>query len=153
MATSSSQESNDPITPAGDVDAVLCGLADVDLDAATSTDTDDDATVLPELDAAFDELATLLDSPAERATHAAANAVDALDPDDDAASAKAANTLARERADFEEIAANTEVDAIPYENAAAFLANTLYAVPPANTRFQWVDPDALTPEWSVEDAF
>lgn len=142
MATTSIPEEADPApyTPAGDVDAVIAALDDVLVEDAT----DDDATdpVLPELDDAFAELADAVEPSAD----AAGDGDAAPEGDADAES----GGLSRERADFEEVAANTEVDAIPYENAAAFLANTLYAVPPANTRFEWADVDDPTPDWDLD---
>ncbi|MFC6952291.1 hypothetical protein [Halorubellus litoreus] len=140
MATTSSPDEvpSVPYTPAGDVDEVLTELEDVDV-YTVADETDDDEAVLPVLDDALAELAAVVDAPTDAAS----------DTDDDHSGCDAGG-LARDRADFEEVAANTEVDSIPYENAAAFLANTLYAVPPANTRFEWADVDDPTPDWDLD---
>ena len=83
-----------------------------------------------------------------------ADTVDAPRPTADADASAGDGRLQRERPEFAAVAENTEVDTIPYENAAAFLANTLYAVPPANTRFEWVgaETDAVdpTPDWDLD---
>lgn len=141
MATTHVRERKEPVTPSGDVDAVIAALADVDLEESATEDEDDG--VLPELDVAFDELAESVDAP-EPIDAAAAGADDGRTVDE---------RLRREEPDFETVAENTDVDSIPYENAAAFLANTLYSVPPANTRFEFVEPDALTPDWELDGAF
>ncbi|WP_323674333.1 hypothetical protein [Halorubellus sp. PRR65] len=140
MATTSSPEEvpSVPYTPAGDIDDVLTALDDVDV-YTVADGTDDEAPVLPALDDALAELASVVDAPTDATTDRAVD--DAADD---------AGGLGRERADFEDVAANTEVDSIPYENAAAFLANTLYAVPPANTRFEWADVDDPTPDWELD---
>ena len=141
MATTSTPDDASPVpyTPAGDVDEILTALEEVDVH--TVADDDDDEAVLPALDDALAELAAVVDAP----TDAAGEPDDATDDVDDDAGG-----LTRERADFDDVAANTEVDSIPYENAAAFLANTLYAVPPANTRFEWADVDDPTPDWDLD---
>jgi hypothetical protein len=137
MAISHYRERKEPITPAGDVDDVIAALSDVELGAGGDDDAGD--RVLPELDAAFDELADTVDAPR---------------PTADADASAGDGRLQRERPEFAAVAENTEVDTIPYENAAAFLANTLYAVPPANTRFEWVgaETDAVdpTPDWDLD---
>ncbi|WP_227133906.1 hypothetical protein [Halorubellus salinus] len=142
MATTSDPDEvpSAPYTPAGDIDEVLTELDDVDVyTVADDRDDDDDDAVLPVLDDALAELAAVVDAPTDAAS----------DTDDESAE-RDAGGLARDRADFEEVAANTEVDSIPYENAAAFLANTLYAVPPANTRFEWAEVDDPTPDWDLD---
>jgi hypothetical protein len=145
MATTSVSD-EDPYTPAGDLAEVLAGLADVDVYEVRDERADEDP-VLPELDDALAELAATVDAPADatpedgRVVGEGARA---------ATDREAGGGLSRERADFAEVAANTEVDSIPYENAAAFLANTLYAVPPANTRFEWVAPEDPTPDWNLD---
>lgn len=145
MATTSVPDEG-PYTPAGDLAEVLAGLGDVDVYEVRDEAVDEEA-VLPELDDALAELAATVDSPAaatpEDETSTGEWASDATDQ-------AASGGLTRERADFEEVKANTDVDSIPYENAAAFLANTLYAVPPANTRFEWVAVADPTPEWDLD---
>jgi hypothetical protein len=140
MATTSNPDEvpSVPYTPAGDIDEVLTALDDVDVYTVADDTDDDDDPVLPVLDDALAELAAVVDAPTDTAS------------DDDERPEGDAGGLARDRADFEEVAANTEVDSIPYENAAAFLANTLYAVPPANTRFEWADVDDPTPDWDLD---
>jgi len=145
MATTSVPD-EEPYTPAGDVAEVFAGLADVDV-SEVHDEGADEGPVLPELDDALAELAATVDAPAGTtpvdATSADESEADATDRD-------ASRGVARERAEFEEVRANTDVDSIPYENAAAFLANTLYAVPPANTRFEWVAVEDPTPEWDLD---
>jgi hypothetical protein len=149
-------------TPAGDVDAVIAALDGVDVDGgehpATATDvpdandTEGDSTVDPAVEAAFDALVDSLADATDPATAAAADAVDALGGDEPDASGGTGVAAARERADFDEVAESTDVDAVPFEDAATFLANPLYAVPPANTRFQWADPPDPTPDWELPNA-
>ena len=140
MATTSNPDEvpSAPYTPAGDIDEVLTALDDVDV-YTVADDCEDDDAVLPVLDDALAELAAVVDAPTDAAS----------DTDDERPEGDAGG-LGRDRADFEEVAANTEVDSIPYENAAAFLANTLYAVPPANTRFEWAEVDDPTPDWDLD---
>lgn len=116
-----------PYTPAGDVESILTDLEAVPLDAAgTTTDQGDD--VLPALDDALAELATETSEPAG-------------EPLDDADGTDWA--LQSGQAEFQAVAASTDVESVPFDDAATFLASELYAVPPANTRFDWVDADAL----------
>jgi|AntRauTorcE11898_2_1112593.scaffolds.fasta_scaffold06841_3 hypothetical protein len=156
MATTSVPD-DAPYTPAGDVDEVLAGLADVEV-SEPSDEHANEESVLPELDGTLVELAATIDGPAGETPEcdAVAGGDDEAASDEEAAASHegSGGGLTRERADFEEVAANTEVDSIPYENAAAFLANTLYAVPPANTRFEWVETgvetEDPTPEWDLD---
>lgn len=145
MATTSVPDEA-PYTPAGDLAEVFAGLADVDV-YEVRDDHVDEESVLPELDDALAELAATIDAPAGTTP---GDPISADEGASDATDQGAGGGLTRERAEFAEVAANTEVDSIPYENAAAFLANTLYAVPPANTRFEWVEPEDPTPDWDLD---
>lgn len=145
MATTSVSDEA-PYTPAGDLTEVFAGLADVDV-YEVRDEHGDEGSVLPELDGALAELAATIDAPAGPTPEGVTSAGDGVS---DASDQGAGGGLTRERAEFDEVAANTEVDSIPCENAAAFLANTLYAVPPANTRFEWVAPEDSTPEWNLD---
>jgi hypothetical protein len=141
MATTSLPDES-PYTPAGDVAEVFAGLADVDVYEVRDGHVDEES-VLPELDDALAELAATVDGP-----------VTSVSDDEDehgaASDRGASGGLTRERAEFESVAANTDVESIPYENAAAFLANTLYSVPPANTRFEWVASEDPSPDWQLD---
>ena len=145
MATTSVSDEG-PYTPAGDVAEVFAGLADVDV-YEVHDEGGDEESVLPELDDALAELAATVDAAAGTTPEDATSTVEGAS---DATDQEASGGLTRERAEFEEVAANTDVDSIPYENAAAFLANTLYAVPPANTRFEWVAVADPMPEWDLD---
>jgi hypothetical protein len=135
-----------PYTPAGDLADVFAGLDDLDVYEVRDQSVDE-GSVLPELDDALAELAATVDAPAGTAPD---DATVGGDEHVDAADESGSGGLTRERAVFEEVQENTDVDSIPDENAAAFLANTLYAVPPANTRFEWVAVEDLTPDWDLD---
>lgn len=160
MTASSVRDDADdtPYTPAGDVDAVLTALDGVEVDGGDATDGSIQADesidgIDPALEAAFDALVDSLADGTDPASTAAADAVDALGGDaSDSSEGASAAGVTRERADFDEVAESTDVDAVPFEDAATFLANPLYAVPPANTRFQWADPPDPTPDWDLPNA-
>jgi len=136
MATTSAPDAStpSPYTPAGDIDSVLTDLDAVALEAATADERPDSTDdVLPDLDDALAELAATVDGP------------DGDDADDTSTDDAAVEwTLRHERAEFDAVAESTDVESVPFDDAATFLASDLYAVPPANTRFDWVDEDALT---------
>ena len=93
-------------------------------------------------DDALVELAATIDDPEPTETTDAADTTDGTGSAD-ATAPHDESVLRRQRADFEAVAESTDVDFVPYDDAATFLASDLYTVPPANTRFQWVDDDAL----------
>ena len=150
MATSSAPETMDPApyTPAGDIETVLTDLEGIDVErtdgseADDADDSDEDESLLVAIDDALVELAATIDDPEPTETTDAADTTDGTGSAD-ATAPHDESVLRRQRADFEAVAESTDVDFVPYDDAATFLASDLYTVPPANTRFQWVDDDAL----------
>lgn len=122
----------EPYAPAGDIDSFFEEL-DYVPDPSDGDDADDE-TVLPVLDAAFDELAASIDEPAGPSDRDARRTLD-----DDAFGVR----IERHRADFEELRATTSVDPEAVDDDPSYLTNDLYRVPPRNTRFEWVDDDSL----------
>lgn len=148
-----------PYTPAGNIGAVLGDLdgflPDAEaVQAAPDAPADDgQPAVLPELDTALDELAESVDPP-ELDGDGGDDPGDAdaeVQPDDDARERDGFvrltedTGLVREQAEFDSVAESTDVDAVPFDDAATFLASDLYTVPPANTRFRWLDEDDVLP--------
>lgn len=130
MATTSAPDALDPspYTPAGDLESILTDLAAVALEDAEEPGEPTDDDVLPALDDALAELATEVDEPEGEPVADAGGTDRALRP---------------EQAAFDDVAEATDVETVPFDDAATYLASDLYAVPPANTRFDWVDEAAL----------
>lgn len=130
MATTSAPDALDPspYTPAGDLESILTDLAAVALEDREEPGEPTDDDVLPALDDALAELATEVDEPEGEPVADAGGTDRALRP---------------EQAAFDDVAEATDVETVPFDDAATYLASDLYAVPPANTRFDWVDEAAL----------